>query len=90
MTTWYDSIEPGVREVVRLLRDNGINTTHSCEHTMEVEAEAYESADIARVYDLLIEDGHDGFTIILAYYKQDGWPLLRRLTVQLTKENVDA
>ena len=32
---WYDeNIEEGIRYIVKLLRDNGFNTTCSCEHEM--------------------------------------------------------
>lgn len=38
---WYEeNIEEGVRDVVRLLRDNGFNTTHSCHHDMFVQLDA--------------------------------------------------
>jgi hypothetical protein len=40
MTDWYEEfIEPGIREIVRRLRNEGVNTTCSCEHIGEVEAE---------------------------------------------------
>ena len=31
MSNWYkDNVEPGVRDLVQLLRDNGVNTECSC------------------------------------------------------------
>ena len=32
---WYSSIDSSIRELVRLLRDNGWNTTASCGHEYE-------------------------------------------------------
>lgn len=51
--SWYDSIEPGIRPFVRLLRDNGINTTCSCEHTMTIEASWRHADELQRIWDLL-------------------------------------
>jgi hypothetical protein len=34
---WYDRIEEPVREVVRRLRNAGVNTTCSCGHDMDIE-----------------------------------------------------
>ncbi len=60
---WYDTLEPNIRAVVKLLRDNGFNTFCSCEHTMEVEMECYDSNEIDKLYNLLIEHGFTTFTI---------------------------
>ena len=48
-TEFYKNIEPGVREIVRLLRDNGINTTCSCEHERYIQ---YDAVDLA--YETLV------------------------------------
>jgi hypothetical protein len=34
---WYERIEPEIRELVRLCRNNGFNTTCSCGHEMYIE-----------------------------------------------------
>lgn len=34
---WYAAIDPEVREIVRDLRDNGVNTTHSSGQPMTIE-----------------------------------------------------
>jgi hypothetical protein len=82
---WYENIEEGLREVVRLLRDNGVNTTYSCHHAMIVEAENYEDEDLLRIYNLLIESGHDGFTIEMIAYKEHGQRLARHLRLKFHK-----
>ena len=60
---WYDGLEPGVREVVRLLRDNGFNTRCSCEHNMEIQLDVQHADDGERLATLLCEAGHSGFVI---------------------------
>ena len=62
MNDWYDeNIERGVRNLVRLLRNNGWNTTSSCEHRMNVVVEWYLPEDIEALADFLQEHGYDGF-----------------------------
>ena len=39
MNDFYSEIEEPIRELVRGLRDNGINTTCSCGHKMYIEAD---------------------------------------------------
>jgi MtN3 and saliva related transmembrane protein len=68
---WYSTLEPGVRDVVRLLRDNGFNTTCSCEHGRYVEMEWYADEDVTRLYNLLVENGHHDFTL------ECGWQMHR-------------
>lgn len=55
MIDWYDIIEEPVRELVRMLRDNGINTTCSCGHTMEIQAELSPDGEIERLHRLLFD-----------------------------------
>lgn len=50
---WYNSLEPGIRPFVKLLRDNGINTTCSCEHTMTIDASWSHGDELERIWDLL-------------------------------------
>jgi hypothetical protein len=61
---WYESnIEPEIREQVKLLRNNGINTICSCGHKMYVDAEVYCDEDVRTVYNVLIENGYKNFEI---------------------------
>jgi len=51
---WYEeNIEEPIRDVVRLLRDNGFNTQCSCGHEMYVQCEYTIDYEIKRLYDLL-------------------------------------
>lgn len=50
---WYDNIEPGVRDVVKYLRDNGINTECSCEHEMSIQCQFVVDGTIQIIHNLL-------------------------------------
>jgi hypothetical protein len=85
-TDWYDKyVESGLRDIVRLLRDNGFNTTYSCHHAMVVEMESYKIEDVAELYDLLVGHGYDGFTAEMALYKQEGQMLKQSMRLQFHK-----
>ncbi|MGD0571702.1 MAG: hypothetical protein ABSB11_01625 [Sedimentisphaerales bacterium] len=66
---WYSQIEEPVRELVRLLRNNGFNTFCSCGHNKPhpcVDMEWYGFEEEARkVYCLLLENGYNNFEIRL-------------------------
>lgn len=84
MSDWYEEyIEPGVRGAVRLLRNSGINTVCSCHHNRTIEAECYDSDEARRVYDLLIENGFQGFLVRVEWWHEQGAPTRRRLVVAL-------
>jgi len=62
--SWYEeAIEEPIRPLVKLLRDNGFNTTCSCGHKMSVEMECYDPEDITRLYNLLMENDYEKFII---------------------------
>jgi len=66
---WYAQIEEPVRELVRLLRNNGFNTISSCGHNNpypQVEMEWYGFEEEARrLYSLLCENGYNNFELHL-------------------------
>lgn len=62
-TEFYKNIEPGVRDLVRLLRDNGINTTSSCEHERYIQFDVWQDGDPELVRSLLYHAGYRGFKI---------------------------
>lgn len=46
---WYEKIEPEVREIVRELRNKGINTICSCGHKMEIQGDSDDIAEDEKV-----------------------------------------
>lgn len=83
MPDWYEqNIELGIRDIVRLLRDNGVNTTYSCHHAMVIEAENSDDAELTYIYNLLIENGYDNFKIELCLYKEKDKHLRRYISIQ--------
>lgn len=65
MPDWYDCIEPNIRDTVKLLRNNGINTVCSCHHSMMIEAESYVDGEVTEIANLLLEQGWEDFRIEL-------------------------
>jgi len=64
MNDWYDeNIERGVRNLVRLLRNNGWNTISSCEHNMSVTMEWYGAYEPEHLVEFLQAHGYDEFAI---------------------------
>jgi hypothetical protein len=63
---WYEKyIEESIRELVKLLRDNGFNTECSCGHKMYVQCQ-YPMADdgeIQRLDSLLFNNGYEDYEI---------------------------
>jgi hypothetical protein len=81
--SWYDSLEAPIRPFVKLLRDNGWNTTCSCGHGMWVELDIYTYMDdLEHLRNFLIEHGYRDFTIRGDMRVQDLWPT-RRAVVYL-------
>jgi len=70
---WYEEcIEPGIRPVVRLLRENGINTQCSCEHEMYVQCEIHTDGFVMVVDELLYNNGYRNYTISIIHKRVDG------------------
>jgi hypothetical protein len=61
LSKWYDCIEPEVRELVYLLRNNGWNTVCSCEHAMTVQVELQKMDEMEDLATFLIENGAKEF-----------------------------
>ena len=69
MENWYKHIEKPVRELVKLLRNNGFNTTCSCGHKNPSPYVAMEwygfEEEARRLYNLLCENGYNNFELHL-------------------------
>jgi hypothetical protein len=64
MNEFWEGIEEPIRDIVRLLRDNGINTTCSCGHDMHVEIELGNHMDeVERIAGFLWDNGYKVFKI---------------------------
>lgn len=53
MSDWYSQIEEPVRELVRYLRNNGVNTVSSCGHEMLIQADLIPDGELNRIHSLL-------------------------------------
>jgi len=83
-TDWYQNIEKPVRKLVKLLRNNGFNTTCSCGHEMFIELELGNNMDeVEKLASFLWENNYSGFKIDckLEVPKDGFW--LRRATIYL-------
>ena len=60
---WYKNIEPEVRDLVKLLRNNGWNTTCSCGHNKTIEIEITNMVEMENLGTFLIENGIKEFII---------------------------
>jgi hypothetical protein len=70
---WYEKcIEPYIRSLVRLLRDNGINTESSCGHDMTVYCQIITDGFIQHVDNLLFNEGYRNYTIEINIDRVDG------------------
>lgn len=70
---WYEEkIEPGVRDIVKFLRDNGINTECSCEHEKYVQCQYISDGFVRDVDYLLFNYGFRNYEIELNLFREDG------------------
>jgi len=80
---WYEKyIEEPIRPLVKLLRNNGFNTTCSCGHQMYVEMENYHAEEVEDLYNLLMENGYHNFRITLIRE-----PMYKSLKVEILPES---
>ncbi len=70
---WYEkNIEIEVRDVVKLLRDNGINTECSCGHKKYVQCQYWNDGFIREVDYLLFNNGFKNYNIIVDLKRDEG------------------
>jgi len=72
LNAWYDIIEEPVRDVVKLLRDNGFNTECSCGHKMYVQCQYIPEGEIQRLHKLLFNNGYRDYKIDIFVEVVDG------------------
>jgi hypothetical protein len=72
MKNWYEeNIEEPVRDLVKLLRDNGINTECSCGHQMYVQFQVIDD-EMNRVDYILFDNGYRDYIIETSITRDDG------------------
>lgn len=60
---WYDNIELPIRDVVRLLRNNGWNTICSCGHEMKITIDIFPIRHVNELEELLKINGYKHYSI---------------------------
>ena len=65
MNEFWEGIEEPIRDAVRLLRDNGFNTTCSCGHEMSIELDEFgrHMDGVEQIASLLWDNGYKVFKI---------------------------
>lgn len=64
---WYEeTIEPEIRPIVKLLRNNGFNTTCSCGREMYVECEIITDGTLQKLDNLLFNNGFTDYKITIS------------------------
>jgi hypothetical protein len=87
---WYEEyIEEPIRDLVRLLRDNGFNTQCSCGHKMYVECQypMEEAGEMFRLDQLLYNNGYKDYEISIILERRDGYILSSSVEIKTLKEN---
>jgi len=75
---FYVGIDEGIRELIALLRDNGINTTCSCAHEKYIEFDSNYALDVEAIYQLLSNCGFRNFKIeYILGIANEGFPYRR-------------
>ena len=70
---WYEEkSEAPIRDVVKVLRDNGFNTENSCGHEMYVQCDYFPDAEIKSLDDLLYNNGYRDYLISVELIRSDG------------------
>lgn len=78
MTDWYkENIEEPLQDIVKYLRDNGINTECSCGHEMYIQCQYSPDGEFKRLHDLVYNYLHGkgvaiNYTIVLTHEVRDG------------------
>lgn len=84
MTDWYnENIEEPIRSTVKLLRDNGFNTTCSCGHEMEIECELMTDGEMQRLHNLLYNNGFRNYSLVTELKVMSGLLCFKNTTVKI-------
>jgi len=71
---WYEeNIEPEIRDLVKLLRNNGFNTECSCGHEMYVQCQCIPDGVLQRLHNLLFNNYYKNYKIEIILECVDGY-----------------
>ena len=90
---WYEEyIEGPIRDLVKLLRENGFNTQCSCGHEMYVECQypMMDDGEIFRLDQLLYNNGYKDYEISMILERSNGYILTSSLEIKKLKETSNA
>jgi hypothetical protein len=83
MSSWIEEfIEEPIRPAVKLLRDNGFNTTCSCGHDMEIELDLLFDGELKRLHDLLYNNGFRDYEIVVTFRVERGLPWFNNCSIK--------
>ena len=83
---WYDNnIEEPIRDLVRILRNNGFNTECSCGHEMYIQCQYIPEGEVKRLHDLIYNyfNGLRDYKIELLLMIKNGHIVLSTLELKL-------
>ncbi len=87
LANWYNCIEEPIRDLVKMLRNNGINTFCSCGHGMWIQCETYEECnDLNTIYGVMCELKIKKYRTIVFDDIIDGFRY-KHIEIQLPDEN---
>lgn len=85
MSDWYEeNIEEGVRDLVKLLRNNGFNTECSCHHDMYIQCQFMLDGELMNLHNLLCNNGYENYEVTVQIKCVDLVPFTN-LNIQLPK-----
>lgn len=90
MNDWYkENIEAGIRDLVFLLRNNGVNTECSCEHKKYIQCQYTTDGFLQKVDGLLFNAGFRNYTIDVKVIRESGHlrTMMNIVLVNLKPEN---
>ena len=93
--SWYkENIEEPIRDIVKYLRDNGVNTECSCGHDMHIQCQLILDGEINRIHYLLYNYFYDkkkkiNYEIDIKLKVEGGHQTINSIYITFEKENVE-
>jgi len=91
MKGWHEeNVEEGVRDIVRLLRDNGINTISSCHHDMTIQCDYVPQGTLQDIHNLIYNRFLEtkepcSFDLIVYHSVENGYTITSHVEIRLKR-----